>query len=84
MSEVRRPLAALVVAVTVMALAAMALLAPSAFGQGGSQNSCGASNPNIGVPASFFNKEDEFFEGACGYRNNPNWTSGTFPPGQYP
>ena len=85
MSEARRPLATLVVAVTLVALAAMALLTPRAFGQGGSEHSCGASNPNVGFPPSVFNKEDEFSAdaGACGFRNNPNFTQGSFPPGQY-
>jgi hypothetical protein len=44
---------------------------------GGSENSCGASNPNIGVPAGPpENKGDEFFD--CGLRNNPHGG----PPGQ--
>ena len=37
---------------------------------GGSENSCGASNPEIGSPPSRFNKGEQEFED-CGMRNNP-------------
>jgi hypothetical protein len=86
MIEVRHPLAALVVAVTVVVLVAMAVLTPVAFGQGGSDHSCGASNPLItAFPPRASDKGDEFSPdgGACGFANNPNFDKGSFPPGQY-
>ena len=67
----RRLTALLAMVVLVMMLAT----SPAAFAQpGGSENSCGASNPNIGVPAGPPNVKGE--EGAefedCGFRNNPH------------
>ena len=57
--------AALVMALT-MAVSGAAFAQP-----GGSENSCGASNPNIGVPAGPPpEKGDEFLD--CGFRNNPH------------
>jgi hypothetical protein len=73
----RRLTALLAMVMLVMMLAA----SPAAFAQGpgGSENSCGASNPNIGVPAGPpENKGDEFMD--CGFRNNPH--IGGIPPGQ--
>ena len=63
----------------VMALMMLAMAMP-AFAQGGSENSCGASNPNIGVPAGppWEAKYDEFYNEGCGFRNNPHGG----PPGQ--
>jgi hypothetical protein len=63
------------VGVVALVMAAMMLaMAMPAFAQGGSENSCGASNPNIGVPAGPPNVKGE--EGAefedCGFRNNPH------------
>jgi len=82
MSGVRRPLLALLVAVTVVALMAAAAFTPRAAAQGGSDNSCGASNPNIGAfPPNVFNKQDSGEFETCGFRNNPNFEEGTFPPG---
>ena len=72
MRGVRRPLAVVAVAVAVMALVATAAFTPHAFAQGGSENSCGVSNPNIGFPPAAFNKGDEFE--TCGFRNNPHFT----------
>ena len=84
MSGVRRPFAALVVAVTVVALMAAAAFTPRAVAQGGSHNSCGASNPNIGdFPPNAFNKRESGEFGTCGFRNNPNFEDGTFPPGNF-
>ena len=56
---------ALVAAAMVVATSTVAFAQP-----GGSENSCGASNPNIGVPAGPPpEKGEEFFD--CGLRNNP-------------
>jgi hypothetical protein len=75
----RRLTALLAMVMLVMMLAT----SPAAFAQpGGSENSCGASNPNIGVPAGpppVKGEEGEEFED-CGFRNNPH-ISGV-PPGQ--
>jgi hypothetical protein len=76
----RRILVLLTVALVMAAM--MLAMAMPAFAQGGSENSCGASNPNIGFPPSIFNKGEEFFTGGCGFRNNPNYVAGEFPPGQ--
>jgi hypothetical protein len=65
-----------VVVVALVMAAMMLAMAIPAFAQGGSENSCGAANPNIDVPAHPGNKGDEFED--CGFRNNPNGT----PPGQ--
>jgi hypothetical protein len=73
----RRLTALLAMVMLVMMLAT----SPAAFAQpGGSENSCGASNPNIGVPAGPPEpaKGEEFED--CGFRNNPH-ISGV-PPGQ--
>jgi hypothetical protein len=83
MSAVRHPLVAVVVVVTVVALVAAAAFTPRALAQGGSENSCGASNPNIGFPPSVFNKRESGEFGTCGFRNNPNFTPETFPPGHF-
>ena len=65
-----------VVVVALVMAAMMLAVAMPAFAQGGSENSCGASNPNIGVPAGPPPvKGDEYDD--CGFRNNPNGT----PPG---
>jgi hypothetical protein len=67
-----------VVVVALVMAAMMLAVAMPAFAQGGSENSCGASNPNIGVPAGPpENKGDEFAD--CGFRNNPH--IGGIPPG---
>jgi hypothetical protein len=70
MEEVLRKRLALLVAAAMMVMMAVS----PAFAQGGSENSCGASNPNIGVPAGPPNVKGE--EGAefedCGFRNNPH------------
>ena len=66
-----------------MLVTMMLAMAMPAFAQGGSENSCGASNPNIGFPPAVFNKGEEFVPGACGFRNNPNYEPGEFPPGQF-
>jgi hypothetical protein len=64
----RRRLTALL---AMVALVMMLATSPAAFAQGGSENSCGASNPNIGVPAGPPpEKGDEFDD--CGFRNNPH------------
>jgi hypothetical protein len=56
-----------------MAVMMLAMAMP-AFAQGGSENSCGASNPNIGVPAgppeNKGEEGEEFLD--CGFRNNPH------------
>jgi hypothetical protein len=65
-----------VVVVALVMAAMMLAMAMPVFAQGGSENSCGAANPNIDVPAHPGNKGDEFLD--CGFRNNPNGT----PPGQ--
>ena len=62
----------------VMALMMLAMAMP-AFAQGGSENSCGASNPKIDEPSEIGHKGKEFED--CGFRNNPNEGKG-FPPGQ--
>ena len=71
----RRLTALLAMVMLVMMLAA----APAAFaapkGEQTPENSCGASNPSIGVPANPENKGDAFL--TCGFSNNPNGT----PPG---
>jgi hypothetical protein len=67
----RRLTALLAMVMLVMMLAT----SPAAFAGPKSENSCGAANPNIGVPAHPGNKGDEFL--TCGYENNPNGT----PPG---
>jgi hypothetical protein len=70
----------LLLATALMVVAMMAATATSAFAapKGGQtpQNSCGASNPNIGVPAGPPPEKGEEFDN-CGFRNNPNGT----PPG---
>ena len=74
----RRMVLLLVTALVVVVMAVAAMAATPAFAQGGSENSCGASNPNIGVPAGPpDNKGDEFED--CGFRNNPH--IGGAPPG---
>jgi hypothetical protein len=70
------------VVVVMMSVAVMTATPAFAQGPGGSENSCGASNPDIGVPAGPPNvkgEEGEEFED-CGFRNNPH-ISGV-PPGQ--
>ena len=86
MSGVRRPLAALVVAMTVVALMAAAAFTPRAFAQGGSENSCGNSNPAIAILPGPPSAQGKFGPGGdltCGFRNNPNFEDGTFPPGAF-
>ena len=74
----RRMVLLLVTALVVVAMMTVAVMAATpAFAQpGGSENSCGASNPNIGFPPAAFNKGEEFVD--CGFRNNPHGG----PPGQ--
>jgi hypothetical protein len=68
----RRMVLLLVTALVVVAM--MAATATSAFAQGGSENSCGASNPNIGdFPPNRENKEESGQFEDCGFRNNPNF-----------
>ena len=67
-----------VVVVALVMAAMMLAMAMPAFAQGGSENSCGASNPNIGdFPPNRENKEESGQFVDCGFRNNPNGT----PPG---
>jgi hypothetical protein len=79
----RRMVLLLVTALMVVAMMSVAMLAAtatSAFAapKGGQmpQNSCGASNPNIGVPAGPPPVKGDAFL-TCGFSNNPNGT----PPG---
>ncbi len=69
----RRMVLLLVTALVVMAMMSVAVMAATpAFAQpGGSENSCGASNPNIGVPAGPPPVKGDEFED-CGFRNNPH------------
>ena len=60
-----------VVVVALVMAAMMLAMAMPAFAQGGSENSCGASNPNIGVPAGPPPEKGDEFED-CGFRNNPH------------
>jgi hypothetical protein len=61
----------LLVTVALVMAAMMVAMAMPAFAQpGGSENSCGASNPNIGFPPYPTNKGEEFAD--CGFRNNPH------------
>ncbi len=82
----RRMVLLLVTTLVVVAMMSVAVMAATpAFAQpGGSENSCGASNPNIGdFPPNRFNKGEEPGSGEfvdCGFRNNPH-ISGV-PPGQ--
>jgi hypothetical protein len=65
----RRRLTALL---AMVALVMMLAASPAAFAQpGGSEHSCGASNPNIGVPAGPPPEKGDEFED-CGFRNNPH------------
>jgi len=69
----RRMVLLLVTVLVVVAMMTVAVMAATpAFAQpGGSENSCGASNPNIGLPAGPPpEKGDEFAD--CGFRNNPH------------
>jgi hypothetical protein len=72
----RRMVLLLVTALVVVVMAVAAMAATPAFAQGGSENSCGAANPNIGVPAGPPPVKGVEFDD-CGFRNNPNGT----PPG---
>jgi len=64
----------LVVTVALVMAAIMLAMAMPAFAQGGSENSCGASNPNIGdFPPNRENKEESGQFEDCGFRNNPNF-----------
>jgi hypothetical protein len=65
----RRIITVVVVALVMGAM--MLAMAMPAFAQGGSENSCGASNPNIGVPAGPPPEKGDEFED-CGFRNNPH------------
>jgi hypothetical protein len=63
-----------VVVVALVMAAMMLAMAMPAFAQGGSENSCGASNPNIGdFPPNRENKEESGQFVDCGFRNNPNF-----------
>ena len=68
----RRLVLLLVTALVIVAMMSVAVMAATpAFAEpGGSENSCGAANPNIDVPAHPGNKGDEFAD--CGFRNNPH------------
>jgi len=70
----RRMVLLLVTTLVVVALMSVAVMAATpAFAQGGSENSCGVSNPDIGAfPPTAANKDasGEFFD--CGLRNNPH------------
>jgi hypothetical protein len=57
---------ALVMAAMMLAMAMPAFAQPE-----GSENSCGASNPNIGVPAGPPPEKGDEFED-CEFRNNPH------------
>jgi hypothetical protein len=74
----------MVVTVWLVMAAMMLAMAMPAFAQGGSENSCGASNPNIGdFPPNRENKGEETGSGEfvdCGFRNNPHISG--IPPGQ--
>ena len=63
-----------VVMVALVMGAMMLAMAMPAFAQpGGSENSCGASNPNIGdFPPNRENKEASGQFEDCGFRNNPH------------
>jgi hypothetical protein len=59
----------------VMAAMMLAMAMPAFAQPGGSENSCGASNPNIAVPPGQGDNRvgpegDEFLD--CGFRNNPH------------
>ena len=69
----------MLVVVALVTAAMMLAMAMPAFAQGGSENSCGASNPKIDEPSEKGHKGKEFED--CGFRNNPNEGKG-FPPGQ--
>jgi hypothetical protein len=77
----RRMVLLLVTTLVVVAMLSVALMAATpAFAQpGGSENSCGASNPNIGVPAGPPPEKGDEFED-CGFRNSPHISG--IPPGQ--
>ena len=77
----RRMVLLLVRTLVVVAMISVAVMAATpAFAQpGGSENSCGASNPNIGVPAGPPPEKGDEFED-CGFRNNPHISG--IPPGQ--
>ena len=70
---IRRMVLLLVTALVVVAMMSVAVMAATpVFAQpGGSENSCGASNPNIGVPAGPPPVKGDEFED-CGFRNNPH------------
>jgi hypothetical protein len=77
-----RRIITVVVVALVMAAMMLAVAMPAFAQPGGSENSCGASNPNIGVPAGpppVKGEEGEEFED-CGFRNNPHISG--IPPGQ--
>jgi hypothetical protein len=77
-----RRIITVVVVALVMAAMMLAVAMPVFAQPGGSENSCGASNPNIGVPAGpppVKGEEGEEFED-CGFRNNPHISG--IPPGQ--
>ena len=67
-------LVTVLVVVVMMSVAAMTATPAFAQGPGGSENSCGASNPNIGdFPPNRENKEESGQFVDCGFRNNPNF-----------
>jgi hypothetical protein len=68
----------LLLVTTLVVVAMMAATAAFAEPKGGQtpENSCGASNPNIGVPAGPPPEKGDEFED-CGFRNNIHGT----PPG---
>jgi hypothetical protein len=82
MKEVTSMRRIITVVVLALVMAAMMLaMAMPAFAQGGSENSCGAANPNIGEhPPNRENKEASGEFEDCGFRNNPHISG--IPPGQ--
>ena len=69
-----RRIITVVVVALVMAAMMLAVAMPVFAQPGGSENSCGASNPNIGdFPPNRENKEESGQFVDCGFRNNPNF-----------
>jgi hypothetical protein len=76
-----RRIITVVVVALVMAAMMLAVAMPAFAQPGGSENSCGASNPNIGEhPPNRENKEASGEFEDCGFRNNPHISG--IPPGQ--
>ena len=62
----------LLLAATLVAAAMVIATATSAFAGEKSEESCGASNPKIDVPAGPPSEKGKEFQD-CGFRNNPNY-----------